>query len=205
MIRLILAIFIACLSALPIAAQEYPALHDVMGVAGNDVLNIRSAPSASSAIVGSLGPYQTGVEIVASDRTGKWGLVNANDTSGWISLRYMNRAQQGYWLDLTHSLSCSGTEPFWSLSLGGNRALFGRNGQSTTYSLLAKTRSANNPTKAGFTAVTSTVNPSSISGFIAAQSCSDGMSDRQYGITLDLMLQKNAGMTLLTGCCTLQR
>lgn len=204
MIRLFLLFTVSCLLAMPITAQEYPGLHNVAGVASNDVLNIRQAPNASSPIVGSLGPYQTGIEVITGEPSGKWGLVNMNETSGWVSLRFMARAPQGYWLDLEQNLSCSGTEPFWSLSQGGNHVIFDLNGQETAYSLLALGRSANNIGRAGFTAMTSAANPSSISGFIAAQSCSDGMSDRQYGISIDLMLQKNADLKMLSGCCSLQ-
>lgn len=204
MIRLVLILVFGCLSALQITAQEYPALHNVVGVASNDVLNIRREPSASTPIIGYFTPHQIGIEIVATDRSGKWGLVNANNTTGWVSLRYMIRAPQGYWLDLENTLSCSGTEPFWSLSAGGNRLHFDRNGQETAYSLLAKRRSANNIGRAGFTAVTSTVEPSSISGFLAAQACSDGMSDRRHGISIDLILQNSSHMSVLTGCCSLR-
>jgi len=204
MIRLFLYFAVSCLFAIPISAQEYPALHNVVGVAGNDVLNIRQSPNASSPIVGSLGPYQTGIEIVTSEQSGKWGLVNMNESSGWVSLRFMARAPQGYWLDLEQNLSCSGTEPFWSLSQGSNHVFFDLNGQETAYSLRAMGRSANNIGRAGFTAVTSAVDRSTISGFIAAQSCSDGMSDRQYGISIDLMLQKSIGLKMLSGCCSLQ-
>ena len=49
--------------ALPLRAEEFPAAYAVTGVASNDVLNIRARPDAGSAIIGSLAPDATGVEV----------------------------------------------------------------------------------------------------------------------------------------------
>ncbi len=38
-----------------------------------------------------------------------------------------------------------------------------------------------------------------LSGIIAARQCSDGMSDREYGLSLDAIF----GEQVLSGCCTL--
>jgi uncharacterized membrane protein len=204
MIRFALALVIGCLSTLPIAAQEYPALHNVMGVASNDVLNIRSAPTASAAIIGFLEPHQNRVEVIASDSSGKWGLVNTNETAGWVSLRYMDRAQPEYWLDLEQQLSCSGTEPFWSLHLDSSRAYLDINGNAADYALRSHSRAENRNSKSGFDARSNSDPRSSLAGIISAQSCSDGMSDQEYGISVDLMLLQNADLKVLTGCCSLQ-
>lgn len=76
MIRL-LAFFFAFLSTPALAQDIYPALHDVTGVAADDVLNIRSEPSASSPIIGTFSPFETDVEVVALSPDGGWGRVNA--------------------------------------------------------------------------------------------------------------------------------
>ncbi|MEO1155590.1 MAG: SH3 domain-containing protein, partial [Pseudomonadota bacterium] len=52
------------------AAQGYPALFDVTGVASDDVLNIRSAPSATAEIIGTLAHNETGVEVVGEGPAG---------------------------------------------------------------------------------------------------------------------------------------
>ena len=47
------------------AAKGLPALHDVTGVAADDVLNVRARPDASAPVLGALTPDATGVEVVA--------------------------------------------------------------------------------------------------------------------------------------------
>jgi uncharacterized protein YgiM (DUF1202 family) len=72
-----------CLWALPaLATQEaWPALHDVSGVAADDVLNIREAPDASAAIIGKLKPDAENVEVIRPDDHHSWGLVNTGEGS----------------------------------------------------------------------------------------------------------------------------
>ena len=75
-----LAVLMLAFFPLAALAEVYPALHDVTGVASDDVLNIRESPDAGSAIVGSLAPDATGVEVVAV--TGGWAVVNTSEASG---------------------------------------------------------------------------------------------------------------------------
>ena len=203
-IRLVLTLIIGCLFLQPLSAQEYPALHNVTGVADNDVLNIRSQPSASAPIIGFLGPHQRSVEVVASDGSEKWGLVNSGETSGWVSLRYMARAHQGNWLDLENNLSCFGTEPFWSLHLDSRQAVLDMNGEATSLRLRGHSRAVNRNNKSGFGAKSNSDPQLSLTGIISARSCNDGMSDQEYGISVDLMLFRNADLRVFTGCCSLQ-
>ncbi len=39
---------------------------------------------------------------------------------------------------------------------------------------------------------------------LSLASCSDGMSDREYGLRLDLLLGTSDERTLLSGCCSIQ-
>ena len=76
----------------PVAAtQEYilPTLFDVTDVADDDVLNIRTRPSAGAEILGSLAPDARGVEVVAHDASGRWAQINTGEHSGWVALRYL--------------------------------------------------------------------------------------------------------------------
>jgi uncharacterized membrane protein len=40
---------------------------------------------------------------------------------------------------------------------------------------------------------------------LTARACGDGMSDRAYGLAVDLVLQGSDGWQHLTGCCSLSR
>ncbi|UWQ58308.1 SH3 domain-containing protein [Leisingera caerulea] len=203
-------LWLAC-AALPGAAQEFPALYSVAGVAADDVLNIRSAPSASAEIIGTLAPDQAGVEVVAADGSGKWGLVNSGERSGWAALRYLTREPRDDWRrGQNQALKCFGTEPFWSLTLSESPNLSTPEGPDIPFTLLAREPGLNHSGKTGFHAVGRMdsedphIEPVSLTGTLTAQHCSDGMSDRTYGIAIDLLQLRSAGqLSVLSGCCSL--
>jgi len=60
----------------------------VVGVASNDVLNVRSGPSASNRIVGQLTNHTCFVEVIA--KRGRWFKITKDGTTGWVNSRYLN-------------------------------------------------------------------------------------------------------------------
>ncbi|WP_238367563.1 SH3 domain-containing protein [Mesobacterium pallidum] len=198
MIR-VLALLLLC--AAPAAAEVWPQLYDVTGVAADDVLNIRAEPDAGAPILGTLAPDARGVEVIAEENG--WGLVNTGEGAGWTSLRYLALHDIGPAL-LAPRLSCGGTEPFWDLDLvPGETAqfdLFGDKGPVHAASGLQ--RAYGTPIGMAFTA---TSGAARMTGMIEARDCSDGMSDRVYGISLGLLVEgagDNSGHYM--GCCSLQ-
>ena len=189
---------LTCLT-FPVAAQDLPALFHVVGVADNDVLNIRSTASAKSQIIGFFAPAEDQIEVITQDETGNWGLVNVGETSGWVSMRFLTASQPN-----DHGPSCFGTEPFWSA-----HALSQYQGRTLTFSLLGgpketvpliERRSRNDQMResGSFTG-------QSLSGHyvISRQVCSDGMSDRVFGLTADFLINQNGEWTQYSGCCSL--
>lgn len=196
-----LAFALAAFLASPaLATPEYvlPTLFDVTGVAADDVLNIRERPDAGAPIIGRLAPDATRVEVVG-ERSG-WMQVNTGERSGWVNGRYL-----AYRVDvweagrLPEGLRCLGTEPFWSLTPeGGDLVLATPEGDSRM--ALRKVLDSGwfrDPRRAlvgdGVTAV------------IAPAQCSDGMSDRAYGLEATVILGGGAAAQMLNGCCTLAR
>ena len=190
------ALALCLLLAGPAGAESLPALYRVAGVAAGDVLNIRAEPSASAAILGSLPPGASGVEVVAEQ--GAWGLVGMGEGAGWVKLSFLARQPGEDWFALTQPLRCLGTEPFWSLGVD------------------PATRVAVYSTPEGgdaFTTLT-TLWPGGAAGQGAAFAlpdgfatlsggqCCDGMSDRVFGIAISLYRMGEAP-TVLQGCCTL--
>jgi len=187
---------ILALLAGPAAADSLPALYDVTGVAAGDVLNIRAEGKAEAAVVGTLPPDATAVEVV--EESGNWGLVNTGEGSGWVNLRFMARQPGPDWFALETPLRCLGTEPFWSLGIepatgvavystpeGGDRfTTVTARWPGTPYGA-----SAAIALPEGFAVLTG--------GY-----CSDGMSDRAFGIRADLFLTGDPAARL-AGCCTL--
>ncbi len=179
------------------AQSGYPALHAVVGVAGDDVLNIRRDPSGSAPVIGSLGPHQTGVEVTGADDSGKWLRVNTQESSGWAAARFLERAETADYA-FARALNCFGTEPFWSLDIvQGSKATLSRmDGQVLSFGsgLMRRGEGRTDRWLLGF----------GQGLLVAAQrSCGDGMSDRHYALDASVVLVEQ-GMTLYSGCCSIQ-
>ncbi|WP_045369039.1 SH3 domain-containing protein [Methyloceanibacter caenitepidi] len=67
---------------------DEPTFRCVVGVASNDVPNVRSGPSASYAIVGRLTNHTFFVEVIA--KRGRWFKITKDGTTGWVNSHYLN-------------------------------------------------------------------------------------------------------------------
>lgn len=183
--------------ALPGAAQDLPAFYRVADVAGNDVLNVRLAPEAGADILGELAPDARGIEVTALSEDGAWARINLNEGAGWAAFRYLSPEPGASWRELGAGLSCFGTEPFWALGLapGGAEAAWGLpEGGSRSLGPARLWPGPDYPASLG-------------TGFgeggfaaIRAEECSDGMSDRLYGLSILLFLAEEGAYS---GCCSL--
>ena len=61
----------------------------VVGVAYNDVLNMRSGPGRDRRIVGALRPRANGIFIRFCSRWVNWCEVQAGNQVGWVNMRYL--------------------------------------------------------------------------------------------------------------------
>ena len=199
MIRLALLLW-ASLALPAFATQDgWPAIHDVTGVAADDVLNIRERPDAASPVVGQLAPDAT-VEVIRANERLTWGLVNAGERPGWVSLRYLAR-RPGQWDGAFPEIaSCVGTEPFWSLQREGDAIAFSTPDSASGYMITARSGSANRRDRFHIIAEGAVGTAVAI---LRTEACSDGMSDRAFGISVDLLLGIGPEARQLSGCCTL--
>lgn len=200
MIRLFTGL-IALFLATAAMARDFPALFRVTGVAANDVLNIRAEPSALTPIVGHFTPNQTGIEVVGLSEDRRWGLVRTDEGVGWSAMRFLTQERADSWQDGQQHLTCAGTEPFWRLDLflPTNRAEFhdintGGFEMRTNAPDMGRTR---------FPVTLAMTFAGARQGFAAIRQgvCSDGMSDRVYGLEVQVYwLDDTEG---LSGCCYL--
>lgn len=195
---LALALCITC-AAPALATQDgWPALHDVTGVAADDVLNIRARPDADAPIMGTLPPDGTGIEVIRADEALEWGLVNSREMTGWASLRYLAR-RPGQWDGAFPNVaSCFGTEPFWTLRIDGDALVWTTPEEEEAGVVEARLGASARRDRHGLTGI---VGDRALAGVIAGEACSDGMSDRAYGLGFDAIF----GDEVLSGCCTLAR
>ncbi|WP_422031656.1 SH3 domain-containing protein [Roseovarius sp.] len=191
-----------CLWLLPSVspAQTLPAIYDVSGVAANDTLNVRSGPSTDHGVIAKLSPDATGIEVIDADKTGEWGLINTGEASGWVALRYMARQPGQPDTGLARNLACSGTEPFCSFNLTPDRkAEMTRLETTVPFADVLVVPSANRPDRhALFADGGDTV----VTAMVGRNQCSDGMSDRAYGLGIDLLVTDKTEVKVYSGCCS---
>lgn len=185
----LISIFLFCLFALPLQADQIdpplPALYAVTNVDADDWLNVRAQPNGNAALVSSFPPDATGIEVVALSREGQWAQVNLAETSGWVALRYLRPEPLTLnLLGLPVGLQCSGTEPFWTMEFSDERSLSLKTPEGQTqHSILSLS-----PT-AGFVDLSQSglrfswqTTSTTATAHILPGTCTDGMSDRAYGL-----------------------
>lgn len=186
---LLIALFAAVVSqASPIAAA--PSTYEVTGVSSNDALNIRSGPRVTAPKTGSYGPRDSGIRIYR--REGNWalvGLANADKPDGWVNARYLKKTMASARLELP--LQCLGTEPFWSLIISSTRraAYSDPEAKERRYAV-SDFRHAGKGAQMRLGSNGRVV--------IAAETCSDGMSDNIYPYSARVIA---LGGRNLSGCC----
>lgn len=193
--HLALALILTATPAL--ATQEYilPTLFDVHGVAANDTLNIRAEPNARAAVVGTLSPGATRVEVV--EERGGWGRVLTGEGTGWVNMRYL-ATRTDVWEPgkLPQGFACLGTEPFWSLSFDAGGMVFSTPETKTApqkVTAIHDTGVFRDPTRA--------VTAGEMVLVATPQICSDGMSDRLFGLRATL-LRTGDHPAMWSGCCS---
>lgn len=183
----------------------------VAGVAAEDWLNVRAHAGVQSPVVGRLQPDADGVVVTGVRlpvRGSVWWEIAWPETStgrAWVNARYLtptaphDEREQGF------PLACSGTEPFWSLRVDGDRARFDRmngdtgewhagswNVASGQWGRFAIRLESGQGIEPGHAAVARDF-----------RFCSDGMSDFQYAYDVTLILPDGEGV--LAGCCRRMR
>ncbi len=197
--------FLFCIFLIPLAAtaQTLPALYDVNGVAATDTLNVRTGPSTEFDIIDKLAPDAEGLEVVDIDKTGEWGLINVAEQSGWVALRFMRRQNGQPNNGLPSAFACFGTEPFWSFDVAQDlSATFKEFEQETQIASLVVVPSQNRTDRH---ALFGDGGERIFTTMVGHNLCFDGMSDRTYGLSIDLLVTDESGVNVYSGCCSLAR
>ncbi len=183
-------------------AESLPAFYNVAGIAQDDVLNVRAAPDIAARILSTLPHDATGLEIVARDADERWGQINIGEQTGWISLRFLAR-QPGQPDDrLPRPLACFGNEPFWKLTLpqDGPAEIARIDAEPVQINTLDPVTSANRTDRY---AVFGQGSEQVFTFIFHRDQCSDQMSDRAYGMSVDVFMTEDSGVSYVTGCCSL--
>lgn len=184
-------------------AEDLPALFRVAGVAADDRLNIRAAPSAAAEIIGGFAPEDSAIEVVVRSDDGRWGLVNLGERTGWVAMRYLAREGDAGWRSGEVPMRCFGTEPFWSVTffLPSHRAEFhtpDNGGEEWVTDAPILPATAFPPTLAiPFGGARQGM------AVVREAECSDGMSDGRWGLSAQVYFRLVP--EALSGCCSLAR
>jgi len=199
--RRLAALCLALFLPAALTAQGYPALHDVSGVSENDILYIRDEPSTRGSVIGAFEHDQTGIEVIREEDG--WGMVNSEEGVGWASLDFLERVPER----ADFPAVCFGTEPFWNLSRkqytgSPERWLVFEPMDGETSNFLAKSNDGELGAPGGMALYGK--NASEFLVFLARrESCNDGMSDRQFGISADIVIGNEESLGRVSGCCSL--
>lgn len=193
MTRLLMTIaFVA--AALP-ALAEVPGLYRVAGV--ETKLNLRGAPDIGAPIVGSLAPGAGDIEVVETDPAGVDPAPGAGEDTAWVNLAFLESQGLVWEADaLPATLRCFGTEPFWDLRHEGGGLV--RGGPDTDDRPLT-IESVTGEAGSGSRVVVARDERGSVTLGIAPEQCSDGMSNRAFGLGARL---SEGDAPALIGCCT---
>jgi len=193
------AILWLCLLAPGAWAQSLPALYDVSGVRQGDTLNVRAGPSTDFEVIGKLPADATGLEVIDADPDGAWGLINWGEGAGWVALGFLSRQPGQPEEGLPAAFVCSGTEPFWSFGRSADgKATLSRPDREAAFESLQTLVSENRPDRhALFADGGDTV----VTAIVARNLCRDGMTERAYGLGIDLLVTDKTEVHVYSGCC----
>ena len=175
-------------------------MHDVVRVDPGDRLNVRAGPSTQFGIIGKIDRGSLDVEVVDRNAEGTWAQVNLGELSGWTSLTYLAPQVGGSFPDVSW-LACFGNEPFWSMDVVvGGAARFVTPGADTLRFQAGRIEQANG--RRGLFGLTAESGAGQATMVLRQQACSDGSSDRSYGLDAAIVLRGERNATL-SGCCSI--
>ncbi|PIB24533.1 hypothetical protein BFP76_04855 [Amylibacter kogurei] len=181
------------------AMVALPALFSVSGISSDDVLNVRSGPSAKFRDLGDL-KLGTKIEVTQIAPNGQWARIIWNERNAWVSNRFLTHVptQQLLNTKLPANLQCFGTEPFWNLKMvQGKEITFEGLGLLPVSEPLDWERVSANHT------LRFAIGSASWRALMQKKICHDGMSDTEYGLQIDLMGTSASDAVVLSGCCRL--
>ena len=187
------------------ARAAEPGYYRVTDVAAGDVLNVRADPDAQSDIVSEYTPDAHPIEVleVVTEATGEWGRVLAADGNGWVAMRFLSpeTVETIVGTLVPIGLQCGGTEPFWSLTAAAGSLNFSAiDLDAVSRPLVAATTAIGRNNRFGLVASDETERMTAM--LASGEACSDGMSDRDFGWRIDLLIE-GTETRAYEGCCRL--
>lgn len=202
--RISVSLALTCALGAPSLAQTVlPTLFAGDGVSSGEVIDIHAEPNDTSPIIAHIPSDSRDIEVVAVDASKAWGRVNHAEASGWLPLERAAE-QKDVWKpgELPRGTSCYGTEPFWSLQTLEDSAVFSTIGEQAT--TLPNTGTFDSGQSNDQRRVSVFEDDALRLTLITSPGlCSDGMSDRAFGLTGHVIYEAGPLPDLLRGCCSI--
>lgn len=168
---------------------------EVKGISPEQVLNVRSQADGKSPLVGALPAGAHGVVVTGAAVSG-WLPISYGTVKGFVSDKNLMKSPAA---GAPGGLTCSGTEPFWTLQVDGHTATFDAvDAQAVKTELNAPIQPSMALDRWLYTPVTATA-PITFVLVQETRRCIEGVTDdsgaRRYEITL------RKGNDLFAGCC----
>ncbi len=190
--------------ALPVV--PLPQLHKLTGLSAGDHLNVRRQASAGSEDIGNVSPDMGPVDIIGIDDSGEWGRIVWQDANAWLSLNYLEPDDDGYLpgARVPEGLQCVGAEPFWSYTIKSAQevALQYPDRDESPDMILDQVLGSSNRIDFPLALLAASASLST-TAMLRTGLCFDGMSDREYGWSVDILVYERDQQRLLSGCCHL--
>ncbi len=164
-------------------------------------LNVRTGPGTGYADIGSLAD-NTPLTVVGFNNSGSWAEIVYDDGTAWVSSRFITPASDAGSVEMSTNadmLFCVGTEPFWSAEIDKTGDFIYSEAEGATFEVPLEffAMSETRDDIEGFTA-------GPFSGVIMLESCNDGMSDRDYERSINLLIPGASRLKVVSGCCSSQ-
>lgn len=184
-------------------AQERTSYYQVADLAGNDHLNVRAEPSATSEDIGDLASGSKPYEILEIDSTGTWGRILWLEGNGWVALKYMQPIKIPLLANtqIPVGLTCVGAKPFWTLEFKSQEVGVISTQEEVKPMTVVNTTKSRNGNQFPI-AVELQTNSNTATTTLRRAQCSDGMGGLKYEWAADIVI--NPQFTLLSGCCSLR-
>lgn len=192
--RLVIAI---CTILFATSAAQADVAYSVFGVRPGDTLNMRVQPNPNAPVVQTIAHDAEGIALTSKTAQGNWTEVTFRRKRGWVNARYLGLGSPGRY-QLPAFLDCSGTEPFWSVTL--------RPGQARADMMFAEkrfffrlTRAQQAMNRSEIWLIRASGRPAGdMSLIVRNETCSDGMSDNRYPYSAIALI---SGLDMVAGCC----
>ncbi len=178
-----------------------PTYFQVSGVSADDVLHVRAEPNTSAEIVGDLASDAGPIEVLYSENG--WAYLSSGESMGWASKRFLTQIELPKIANsaLPQGLTCGGTEPFWSIAISDESVELSQMNEGKSNFSIMETGTYSGDT---ISFIVAGAEGTMMTSIISNEIYGDGMSDKDYGRKINILLSTPDGTRGYLGACSVK-